>query len=91
LGFLERGAFAMGMNATQMIAQYWDFFRRNNPMEQLVIDVRQAFNHLKTLGSRRKLQKYNCLLELERMEKIQALLEQSTPYDPTGVKLDRPF
>ena len=80
----------MAANPAQMIAQYREFFERNNPMHQLVFDIKNAIQDLKTMNSRRKLSKYRCLLEVERLELLAQLMEQGNA-DPQGVRLDRPF
>jgi hypothetical protein len=82
--------FDMAANPAQMIAQYREFFERNNPMQQLIFDFKNAIQNLKTMQSRRKLSKYRCLLEIERLEMLAQLMEDGNA-DPQGIRLDRPF
>jgi hypothetical protein len=81
----------MAANPAEIIGQYRAFFERHNPFMQLLIDAKQMLADLQTVQSRRKLSKYRCLLELERLEKLQDMMTSDPSYDPQGVKLDRPF
>jgi hypothetical protein len=81
----------MAANPTQVISQYREFFERHNPLQQLIMDIKNGFEQLKTLQSRRKLSKYRCLLEVERLELLTKIMETGTTSDPQGVRLDRPF
>ncbi len=69
-----------------------NFFRRNNPLEAMVMGFVQFAYNLVTFQSRRKLLKYRKMLEFQKLERIEKTLNDFNPYaHHKGVKMDRTY
>lgn len=58
------------------------FFKRNKPIEMIMMQSLNAIYFLVTLQTRMKLNKYKYLLAVEKLEKMQQSLSES--YQPTN-------
>ncbi len=80
------------MASPQMFIQLSiDYFKRNNPVEAVVVNMVQTAYNLITLKSRMKLLKYRFMLERQKLERIETTLTQFSPYETQGSKMDRRY
>ena len=67
------------------------FFQRNNPVEAIAMNIVQGVYNLITLHSRMKLLKYRYMLEAQKLERIENTLNQFSPYEVQGNKMNRTY
>lgn len=80
------------MASPQMyVALARSFFQRNNPVEAIAMNIVQGIYNLITLHSRMKLLKYRYMLEAQKLERIENTLNQFSPYEVQGNKMNRTY
>ncbi|MCE3234661.1 MAG: hypothetical protein K0Q50_841 [Vampirovibrio sp.] len=80
------------MASPQMyVALAKSFFQRNNPVEAIAMNIVQGIYNLITLHSRMKLLKYRYMLEAQKLERIEKTLDQFSPYEVRGNKMNRTY
>lgn len=80
------------MASPQMyVALAKSFFQRNNPVEAIAMNIVQGVYNLITLHSRMKLLKYRYMLEAQKLERIENTLNQFSPYEVQGNKMNRTY
>ena len=67
------------------------FFKRNNPLETMVMGIMTTLYNLITYRSRMKLLKYRYMLEMQKLERIEKTLSAFNPYDYRGNKMNRNY
>lgn len=77
------------MTSTQQLII--NFFKRNNPVEQLALQFFNTIYLLATMKSRMKLQKYKLLLEIEKLEKMQHSMYVDPKYQATTNAMNRVY
>ncbi len=68
-----------------------NFFQRNNPIEAIAMNIVQGIYNLVTLRSRQKLLKYRSMLEVQKLQRIEATLNQFNPYEHVGNQMNRTY
>jgi len=66
-----------------------NYFKRNNPVEAFAMQMIQTVYNLVTLRSRMKLLSYRKMLEVQKLERIEKTLNQFSPYEVQGNKMNR--
>ncbi len=64
----------MSASPAAFINNFNGFLKRNNPVEAIALGMAQTLYNLVTFRSRMKLYKFKYLMELEKLEKMQAVL-----------------
>ena len=68
-----------------------DFFRRNNPIDVLVVKISQGIHDLLTFNSKMKLLKYKFMLAQQQLQAMEQNLNQSGPYDLKGHRINKAY
>jgi hypothetical protein len=67
------------------------FFQRNNPIETIAMSAIQAIYNLVTFGSRRKILQYRRMLEVQKLQRLEATLNQFSTYEHVGSRMNRRY
>jgi hypothetical protein len=79
----------MMMANPQMLLQLTkNYITRNNPIDQIVLSIKNTIEFLITLPSQKKLLKYRSMVYLEQLESIETNLNAGK-VAPKGSRMDR--
>ena len=67
------------------------FFQRNNPIETIAMSTIQTIYNLVTFGSRRKILQYRRMLEVQKLQRLEATLNQFNSYEHVGSRMNRRY
>jgi hypothetical protein len=67
------------------------YLERNNPIEAIIFQVNEAINNIVTFRSKMKLLKYKFMLARQQLNTMESNIDQGSPYEVRGNRLDRPY
>lgn len=68
-----------------------DYFKRNNPVDVIVGSIAGGLNELVTFNSKMKLLKYKFMLARQQLDRMEASLNETNPYNVRGYKIDKNY
>lgn len=68
-----------------------DFFKRNNPLEAIIMNIVNAFNDLLTFNSKMKLLRYKFMLARQQLQSMEDSLGSDNPYNIRGNRIDKNY
>jgi hypothetical protein len=75
-------------NPQMLLALTKNYIARNNPIDQIVANIKRTIEFLITLPSQKKLLKYRSMIYLEQLESIETNLNAGKTA-PRGSRMDR--